>query len=101
MKQRLDYVLVSYYEDDCNGAQPAWPSVFQRLAAMFPNSVLGFGEVGTSNKSRKAAYIQRYYGMQIDLPSYIGGYFWWYGKQDFVPSSKPLWSVFNQAISAK
>ena len=41
MKQHLDYVLVSYYEDDCNGIQPNWTSVFQQLAQMFPYSYIG------------------------------------------------------------
>ena len=44
MKQGLDYVLISYYEDDGNGLQPDWMSVFQTLASMIPNSMIGFGE---------------------------------------------------------
>ncbi len=98
MKQGLDYVLISYYEDDCNGLQPDWMSVFQKLAAMFPNSKIGFGENGTAYASRKATYIQRYYAMRFPLPQYIGGHFWWYGKQDFVPWTNPLWTIFNDAI---
>jgi len=98
MKQGLDYVLISYYEDDCNGLQPDWTSVFQRLASMFPNSKIGFGENGTAYASRKAAYIQRYYALRFPLPQYIGGHFWWYGKQDFVPWTNPLWTIFNDAI---
>jgi hypothetical protein len=95
MKQGLDYVLVSYYEDDCKMLQPDWPSVFQRLAVMFPNSQLGMGECGSKYQSRKAAYIKRYYTMKIDEPRYVGGYFWWYYKQDMVPCTKPLWRLLN------
>ena len=98
MKQGLDLVLVSYYEDDCNGLQPDWPTVFQKLAVMFPNSKIGFGETGTTNSAKKAEYINRYYNMQINLPNYIGGYFWWYFNQDMVPYTKTLWSTLNQAI---
>ncbi len=98
MKQGLDYVLISYYEDDCNGLQPDWTTVFQRLGAMFPNSRIGFGENGTKYASLKAAYIQRYYSMQVPVPRYIGGHFWWYGKQDFVPWTNPLWTIFNDTI---
>jgi hypothetical protein len=98
MKSGLDYVLVSYYEDDCNGLQPDWPTVFRKLASMFPNSKIGFGECGTAFAARKAAYVERYYNMQIDLPQYVGGYFWWYYRQDMVPYTKTLWSVLNQAI---
>jgi hypothetical protein len=102
MKQGLDYVLISYYEDDCNGLQPDWTPVFQKLAAMFPNSKIGFGENGTQYAARKAAYIERYYSMDaamaVAVPSYIGGHFWWYGKQDFVPWTNPLWTIFNDVI---
>ena len=50
-KQGLDYVLVSYYEDDCKGLQPDWPSVFERLRVMFPQSNLGMGECGSKYAS--------------------------------------------------
>ena len=98
MKQELDYVLVSYYEEDCNNLRPDWPTVFERLAAMFPNSKIGFGETGTSIDADKADTINRYYPLQIDQPNYIGGYFWWYFKEDMVPYTNPLWSVLNAAI---
>lgn len=98
MKQGLDYVLVSYYEDDCNGLQPDWPTVFKRLQAMFPNSKIGLGEVGTKDPAKKATYINRYYPMTINQPNYVGGYFWWYFKQDMVPNSKALLDTLNAAI---
>ncbi|MBZ5595161.1 MAG: hypothetical protein LAP39_23190 [Acidobacteriia bacterium] len=99
MMTGLDYVLVSYYEDDCKGLQPDWPTIYQRLAVMFPNSKLGFGECGTKYKARKEQYVKRYYGLKIDAPRYVGGYFWWYYKQDMVPKTKPLWDVINTAMS--
>lgn len=99
LKNRLDYVLISYYEDDCNQLQPDWPVVFQRLGGMFPNSKLGFGEVGTIVNRHKHAYIQRYYGLRLDHPAFIGGYFWWHFVQDMVPRTKPLWRVLDTAIS--
>ena len=98
MKSGLDYVLISYYEDDCNGLQPNWATVFHQLAVMFPNSKIGFGETGTKNSNNKAAFINRYYDMIINEPNYIGGYFWWYFKQDMVPYTKPLWTTLNNAI---
>ena len=39
-----------------------------------------------------------YYNMEITTPNYVGGYFWWYGKQDLVPKSKALWSTFASLI---
>ena len=100
MKQGLDYVFISYYEADCNGLKPNWPVVFQKLATMFPNSKIGFGEVGTAARSQKADYLTRYYTMKINVPKYVGGHFWWYFRQDMVPSTKPLLSTLNSAISA-
>ncbi|MES2802484.1 MAG: hypothetical protein V4654_08340 [Bdellovibrionota bacterium] len=98
MKQNLDYVFISYYEDDCNDLQPNWPVVFAKLAKMFPNSKIGFGEVGTIHANRKASYITRYYNMNITEPNYVGGYFWWYYRQDMVPMTNTLWSTLNKAI---
>jgi hypothetical protein len=98
LKQGLDYVLVSYYEDDCNQLQPDWQAVFQELGEIFPNSKIGMGEVGTTNSQLKASYIQRYYTMKIDHPRYIGGYFWWYFRQDMVPYTSTLWGVLNESI---
>lgn len=97
MRQGLDYVLVSYYEEDCNGLKPDWQTVFQQLSAMFPYSKVGFGETGTTTTD-KATYLTRYYTMQISVPNYIGGYFWWYGKEDLMPYTKPLWTTLYKAI---
>ena len=101
MKQGLDYVFVSFYEDDQNGIQPDWPMVFKRLAVMFPNSKIGFGEVGTRYRGLKKAYIDRYYRMNISTKNFVGGYFWWYYKQDMVPRNRPLWKTLNNAIATK
>ena len=54
MKQGVDYVLISYYEEDCNDLKPDWNAVFQKLALMFPKARLGFGKVGTSKAADKA-----------------------------------------------
>jgi hypothetical protein len=99
IKFSLDYVFVSYYEDDCNNYQPNWQQVFDSLRVIFPNSMLGIGECGTTIASRKAEYINRYYSMNITTPGYVGGYFWWYYRQDCVPwTTKPLWQVLDNAI---
>lgn len=101
MKRGLDYVLISYYEEDCNDLKPDWPTVFARLAALFPNSRIGFGEVGSSEPDRKAELLTRYYTMNIDQPNYIGGHFWWYFREDMVPWTEPLWNTLNTAIQAQ
>lgn len=99
MLEKLDYVLVSYYEDDCDGRQPDWQAVFHRLATLFPRARLGIGECGTTRSDKKAEYIRRYYGMKIDEPRFVGGFFWWYFNQDMVPHTRPLWQVLNESIS--
>ena len=88
MKKNLDYVLVSYYEDDNDGFQPDWKDVFQKLKSIFPNSKLGIGECGNSDSKAtaesKIKMINHYYRMPRYTKNYIGGYFWWYWVQDAV-----------------
>jgi hypothetical protein len=98
MKQGLDYVLVSYYEEDCSNYRPTqadWDGVFRRLHQMFPHARLGFGEVGTNQDDPvgyKLAYLSRYYRLHIDVPQYVGGFFWWYYAEDMIPYQRsPLW----------
>ncbi len=114
MKQGLDYVLVSYYEDDCNNvilSTTEWQVVFDKLHSIFPNSKLGIGECGTQydtdnvrnsreNNLREIEYINRYYKMNISTPNYIGGYFWWYYKNDCVPKTKELWKTINDTSTS-
>ena len=108
MKTGLDYVFISFYEDDCNGIQPEWNQEFEKLAKIFPNSKLGFGEVGTAAASKKAEYVNKYYrDLSINHPNYVGGHFWWYfdsqkngGPGDMTSKSTPLWKVLNEAIKA-
>ncbi len=98
MKQGLDYVLVSYYEDDCENVvltEAEWQAVFDNLHTIFPNSKLGMGECGTTDPTKKADYINRYYRMDITTPNYIGGYFWWYYATDCVPKTNALWTTID------
>ncbi len=99
IKQGIDYVLVSYYPDDCAGAAPNWKSIFGQLSSQYPNALVGFGEIGTQRPEAKAQMIRDYYNMAAPVPKWIGGYFWWWFKEDAVPTDKPLWSVFRQVMS--
>jgi hypothetical protein len=99
LRNGLDYVWISYYEDDCNSYQPVWQQVFDSLHVLFPNSKIGIGECGTTKTTQKANYVNRYYKMNITTPKFVGGYFWWYYKQDCVPYTDTLWTVLNNAIS--
>jgi hypothetical protein len=111
VRNGLDYVFLSYYEDDCKGIRPgraAWTRYFEQLHALYPHARLGFGEIGmnapaTSRTIRRAASLMRYYyGLPIRLPYFVGGYFWWYYAEDCVPhASRPLWSVMRSAFEAE
>ena len=80
MKNGLDYVFVSYYEDDNDGFQPKWEDIFKNLEKTFPNSKLGIGECGNTAKNAtnqsKIKMINHYYTMPKYTPNYVGGYFW-------------------------
>lgn len=137
MKDNLDYVLISFYEDDpdedCKNEKsidgedqkfgkkrikewegkpldPDWVTVFSDLAVMFKKAKIGFGECGTNASDKKKEQITKYYQtideeLRNQLPEqyrtrYVGGYFWWYFKQDMVPSTKELWGYFNNIIKS-
>ena len=99
MIQGLDYVFISYYEENTLAfPQPDWPGLFDRLGVLFPNSLLGIGETGT-RKPDPQANLHHYYSMRIDHPRFVGGVFWWYFTLDMVPSSQPLWAALAQELS--
>jgi hypothetical protein len=106
MKNGLDYLLVSYYEVDCNGYKPDWQSVFNQIATMFPNSKLGISEFGWSETKPSNAIvkdlIQRHYAVHPSVSKWIGGGFYWEFAIDMVPydpSSDSLWNTINTAMA--
>jgi len=111
VRSGLDYVLLSYYEGDCNGIRPSaatWTAYFARLHAIFPHALVGFGEIGMNNPATSTtlgaarSLMTYYYGLRIDLPYYVGGYFWWYYDEDCLPYfTKPLWSTLDSAFAAE
>jgi hypothetical protein len=98
MRQGLDYVWVSYYEQRCHGTEPDWNVVFARLHALFPRAKLGFGGCGTTDPADKAPLVRHFYGIDIELPSFVGGGFYWYFREDMTPSTAPLWMVLNDSL---
>lgn len=105
MKQGLDYVFISYYEQDCPGVSKDWTSIFSQLHQMFPHSRLGFGENGTHEASDPASlklqYIREYYPHWVNVPCYVAGHFWWYFAEDGVPyRNNQLWSAINDSMNA-
>jgi hypothetical protein len=109
MRNGLDYVIVSYYETQCNNIRPTAATLttfFNQLHSLYPNAKLGFGEIGFPNKvgsntAGAKSMINYYYGLNISTPGYIGGYFWWYYYEDMLPyTTKPLWPTLNAAFSS-
>ena len=92
MKNALDYVLVSYYDEDNEGMHENWNDMFKNLYDMFPSSQLGFGECGFSAPHRTGkvfnAQADAYYRMMPYNDRYVGGYFWWYWQEDCVPHKR-------------
>lgn len=105
MKKRLDYLLISYYEEDNENFEPNWKEIFETLEKDFPNSKLGIGECGVVNKeatlSEKIKKAEHYYSMPKYTKNYIGGYFWWYWVRDCIPSDdNKLYQTINQSTGS-
>jgi hypothetical protein len=104
----INYALISWYPDQCPGESPSWPSVYTKLASIFPNAKVAFGELGTADPQNGSSYekneISTYYPMaktQAGLPpGYIGGYFWWYFAEEMVPWPGSLGLTLNSGLAA-
>lgn len=101
----LNYALVSWYPEGCYNIQPDWTSIFNKLAGIFPNSKVGFGEIGTAKPQYGSTYeinlINQFYPLAKNIPlpsSYVGGYFWWNFAEEMVPYTSTLFGVLNNAI---
>lgn len=97
VKTGVNYALVSYYNSPTG---TNWTPIYTRLASIFRNARVGFGEMGGSDtyRSRMAA-IQHLYGLIVPVSTYIGGYFYWYYCTDSVPYGGNRWQLINQKIA--
>lgn len=108
IRSRLDFVYLSYYETECENRRPTgveWRHQFRRLHRLYPKARLGFGETGLPRPATTAtvplarSIINRYYRMDIHLPYFTGGGFWWYFVQDMTPwQTSPLFRTLRRAI---
>lgn len=105
----LTYVWVSYYETECDNYRPSaavLTALFTQLRQLYPSALLGFGEVGLPSRvssktlAKARSIMAYYYGLHLSVPGYVGGYFWWYGREDLVPASRPLWPAFTAAVGS-
>ena len=89
-----DYVMPSIYGSDCDGPEPSYAeldAIIASMTALFPHALVGIGEYG---KQGNTAILQYYMSYQNASPRYIFAGLYWYGTQDLVPKSQPLWQVF-------
>ena len=105
MKTGMDYVLVSFYQDNCPSYTPDWNTIFANINSRFPNAKLGIGEWGYSKaKPAKAALttlIQEGYSIWPNVTNWAGGGFYWEFGLDAVPydgTSGSIWNVVNTAM---
>jgi len=110
VRRGVSYVLLSYYPTQCRGREPSAAQVRQalrQLHGIYPGAALGFGEVGlpdpvTGASLRTAGQIMHWaYGLNLGLPYYIGGYFWWYGAEDALRPGAPLRTALRAAFRSE
>ena len=110
VRDGLAYVFESYYPTQCQNTYPTNALVateMEQLHALYPNALLGFGETGLPRPAtyRKLATAERVmswaYGLNPGLPYYVGGYFWWYARQDAFTHKKLLMSHLAAAFRSE
>ena len=107
LRTGIDYVLVSYYEDQNGGhrlSQAEIDAIFTGLARRFPEAKLGFGEFGWGGKrpadpAARARLLERFHGYSSSEPAFIGGGFYWHFRQTMTPKHKADYQVLRKAAA--
>jgi hypothetical protein len=108
IRTNIDYVFVSYYEDQNNKhklTQTEINKLFSELSSRFPNSKVGFGECGWGNTvpssfTQRSLLYKRFYNYRCpSIPSFVGGYFFWNFRQQMGSSATKDWKVLNDILS--
>jgi hypothetical protein len=100
VRDGIGYVLLSWYPTQCSGLSgnvsvSTITAEVQGLHALYPNALIGFGELGLPNRTNSSteakaqSIMAYYYGIGISESYYIGGYFWWYWDEDLRLSGMP------------
>ncbi len=110
VRDGLAFVFESYYPTQCQNTFPTntqMAAEMQRLHALYPKALLGLGETGLPHPATKRtlASAERVmswaYGLDPGLPYYVGGYFWWYARQDVFTGKKLLASQLAAAFRSE
>lgn len=108
LRTGIDYVWVSYFEDENEGhalTNEEVTKIFTALTRIFPNAKLGFGECGwgqgiPESNVKRGELIHRFYDYRIpSVPNYVGGGFYWHFRNTMTPRTQPDWTVLNQLIN--
>ena len=107
LRSGLDYVLVSYYEDQNGGhrlTQAEIDALFAGLARRFPNAKVGFGEFGWGGRipaeaAVRAELIERFHGATSSEPAFVGGGFYWHFRQTMSPRTRPDHELLRRAAA--
>jgi hypothetical protein len=110
VRDGIGYVLLSWYPTQCSGLSgnvsvSTITAEVQGLHALYPNALVGFGELGLPNRTNSSteakaqSIMAYYYGIAIGEPYYIGGYFWWYWDEDLRLSGMP--AALHDAFGAE
>ena len=103
----VTYVFESYYPTQCANTYPTSAQVaseMRQLHALYPNALLGFGEVGlphpvTHRTLATAEKVMSWaYHLKPGLSYYAGGYFWWYSWQDAFTGKRLLAGALSAAF---
>jgi hypothetical protein len=116
IRNGLDYVLLSYYEEDNGFLRPTaaqWGAHFAALRALYPNAWQGFGEIGTDtavadggSAPNAESICTYYYGLAPTvggtlLPYYCGGYFYWNWWEDCIPHTSTMFPFVANGMTAE
>jgi hypothetical protein len=110
VRDGLTYVLESYYPTQCDDVFPTDAQVsseMEQLRTLYPHALLGFGEVGLPlpARTRTLATAERVmswaYGLDPQVPGYVGGYFWWYAREDAFVGNAPLRAALGTAFDSE
>jgi hypothetical protein len=110
VRDGIDYVLLSWYPTQCGGLSGNVPvstvtAEVQGLHTLYPNALIGFGELGLPNPTNSSTEAEAesimayYYGIAVSEPYYVGGYFWWYWDEDLSLSGMP--AALHNAFGAE
>lgn len=110
VRDGVTYVFESYYPTQCADTYPTSAQVageMRQLHALYPNALLGFGEMGlphpvTGRTLATAEKVMSWaYHLNPGLSYYVGGYFWWYAWQDVFRGKRLLAGALSTAFRAE